>query len=354
MNTELLEALEILEKEKSISKDTLLEAIEQSLIQACKNHFGKADNVKVNINPETCDFGVYAEKTVVEEVVDPGTEVSLERARKISPTIEIGGAVGMRLDTKQFGRIAAQTARNIIRQGIRDGERGQMMQEFQSKQQELVTAVVERIDPETGAATLRFGKAEAVLPRKEQVGDENLKEGDHIKVYVVSVKESEKGPRAIISRTHPDLVKRLFETEVPEIYDGTVEIKAVAREAGSRTKLAVISHNPDVDAVGACIGARGARVSNIVTELGGEKIDIVEYSDEPEKFIASALSPAEVLSVEVAQDGSHACRVTVPDGQLPLSIGNKGQNARLAAHLTGRKIDIKPESGFYGEEEAGE
>ena len=260
----------------------------------------------------------------------------------------------MRLDTKQFGRIAAQTARNIIRQGIRDGERGQMMQEFQSKQQELVTAVVERIDPETGAATLRFGKAEAVLPRKEQVGDENLREGDHIKVYVVSVKESEKGPRAIISRTHPDLVKRLFETEVPEIYDGTVEIKAVAREAGSRTKLAVISHNPDVDAVGACIGARGARVSNIVTELGGEKIDIVEYSDEPEKFIASALSPAEVLSVEVAQDGSHACRVTVPDGQLSLAIGNKGQNARLAAHLTGWKIDIKPESGFYGEEEAGE
>ena len=349
MANEVFEALHLLEKERGIPVDFMLDKIRKAIITACKNSYGNED-VIINMDDQTGKFEVFLKKTVVEEVVDPGTEVSLERARKISPTIEIGGAVGMRLDTKQFGRIAAQTARNIIRQGIRDGERGQMMQEFQSKQQELVTAVVERIDPETGAATLRFGKAEAVLPRKEQVGDENLKEGDHIKVYVVSVK----GPRAIISRTHPDLVKRLFETEVPEIYDGTVEIKAVAREAGSRTKLAVISHNPDVDAVGACIGARGARVSNIVTELGGEKIDIVEYSDEPEKFIASALSPAEVLSVEVAQDGSHACRVTVPDGQLSLAIGNKGQNARLAAHLTGWKIDIKPESGFYGEEEAGE
>lgn len=353
MANEVFEALHLLEKERGIPVDFMLDKIRKAIITACKNSYGNED-VIINMDDKTGKFEVFLKKTVVEEVMDPGTEVSLERARKISPTIEIGGAVGMRLDTKQFGRIAAQTARNIIRQGIRDGERGQMMQEFQSKQQELVTAVVERIDPETGAATLRFGKAEAVLPRKEQVGDENLKEGDHIKVYVVSVKESEKGPRAIISRTHPDLVKRLFETEVPEIYDGTVEIKAVAREAGSRTKLAVISHNPDVDAVGACIGARGARVSNIVTELGGEKIDIVEYSDEPEKFIASALSPAEVLSVEVAQDGSHACRVTVPDGQLSLAIGNKGQNARLAAHLTGWKIDIKPESGFYGEEEAGE
>ena len=353
MANEVFEALHLLEKERGIPVDFMLDKIRKAIITACKNSYGNED-VIINMDDQTGKFEVFLKKTVVEEVVDPGTEVSLERARKISPTIEIGGAVGMRLDTKQFGRIAAQTARNIIRQGIRDGERGQMMQEFQSKQQELVTAVVERIDPETGAATLRFGKAEAVLPRKEQVGDENLKEGDHIKVYVVSVKESEKGPRAIISRTHPDLVKRLFETEVPEIYDGTVEIKAVAREAGSRTKLAVISHNPDVDAVGACIGARGARVSNIVTELGGEKIDIVEYSDELEKFIASALSPAEVLSVEVAQDGSHACRVTVPDGQLSLAIGNKGQNARLAAHLTGWKIDIKPESGFYGEEEAGE
>nr|WP_324292593.1 transcription termination factor NusA [uncultured Caproiciproducens sp.] len=254
------------------------------------------------------------------------------------------------MNTKEFGRIAAQTARNIIRQGIRDGERGQMMQEFQSKHQELVSALVERVDPRTGAATLLIGKAQAVLPKSEQVGDEKLIEGDHIKVYVVDVKETEKGPRAMISRIHPDLVKRLFETEVPEIYDGTVEIKAISREAGSRTKIAVLSHNPDVDAVGACIGSRGARVSNIVNELGGEKIDIVEYNEDPSKFIASALSPADVVSVTPAQDGSHACRVTVPDSQLSLAIGNKGQNARLAAKLTGWKIDIKPESGFFGEE----
>ena len=350
MANEVFEALHLLEKERGIPVDFMLDKIRKAIITACKNSYGNED-VIINMDDQTGKFEVFLKKIVVEEVMDPGTEVSLERARKISPTIEIGGAVGMRLDTKQFGRIAAQTARNIIRQGIRDGERGQMMQEFQSKHQELVSALVERIDPRTGAATLRIGKAEAVLPHNEQVGDENLKEGDYIKVYVVDVKETERGPRAIISRTHPDLVKRLFETEVPEIYDGTVEIKAVSREAGSRTKLAVISHNPDVDAVGACIGTRGARVSSIVNELGGEKIDIVEYSDDPTKFIASALSPAEVLSVEPAEDGSHSCRVTVPDSQLSLAIGNKGQNARLAARLTGWKIDIKPESGFYGEDE---
>ena len=348
MANEVFEALHLLEKERGIPVDFMLDKI-----TACKNSYGN-ENVIIKMDETTGKFEVYLKKTVVEEVMDPGNEVSLEKGRKISPTVEAGDSVGVRLDTKQFGRIAAQTARNIIRQGIRDGERGQMMQEFQSKHQELVSALVERIDPRTHAATLRIGKAEAVLPFNEQVGDENLKEGDHIKVYVVDVKETEKGPRAIISRTHPDLVKRLFETEVPEIYDGTVEIKAVSREAGSRTKLAVISHNPDVDAVGACIGARGARVSNVVSELGGEKIDIVEYSDDPEKFIASALSPAEVLSVEPAEDGSHACRVTVPDGQLSLAIGNKGQNARLAARLTGWKIDIKPESGFYGEDEPAE
>ena len=288
---------------------------------------------------------------MVDDLLDSGSEILLEKAREIDPTAKLGDVVNVQLDTKQFGRIAAQTARNIIRQGIRDGERGQMLQEFQSKHQELVTATVERVDPRTGAATLKIGKSEALLTRNEQVGTDDLHEGDLIKVYVVDVKETERGPRAIISRTHPDLVKRLFETEVPEIYDGTVEIKAVSREAGSRTKLAVLSHNPDVDAVGACIGARGARVSSIVNELGGEKIDIVEYSEDPQKFIASALSPAQVLSVEPAEDGSHACRVTVPDNQLSLAIGNKGQNARLAARLTGWKIDIKPESGFYGENE---
>lgn len=348
MNSEVFEALNLLEKERGIPVDFMLDKIKKAIVTACKNSYGN-ENVEINMNPETGAFDVTLLKTVSEEIEVPGRDISLEKAREIDPTVNYGDQVGIRLNTKEFGRIAAQTARNIIRQGIRDGERGQMMQEFQSKHQELVSALVERIDPRTGAATLRIGKAEAVLPRSEQVGDETLTEGEHIKVYVVDVKETEKGPRAMISRTHPDLVKRLFESEVPEIYDGTVEIKAVSREAGSRTKLAVISHNPDVDAVGACIGTRGMRVSNIVSELGGEKIDIVEYSEDPCKFIASALSPADVISVEVAEDGSRSCRVTVPDGQLSLAIGNKGQNARLAAKLTGWKIDIKPESGFYGE-----
>lgn len=294
---------------------------------------------------------MYLRKEIVEEVEDPNRQYLLDKAKQVDPTACVGRFVRIKLDTKQFGRVAAQTARNIIRQGIRDSERGQMMEEFQSKHQELVSGLVERIDPRTGAISLRLGKAEAVLPKNEQIGGENVKEGDYIKVYVVDVRETEKGPKAIISRTHPDLVKRMFETEVPEIYDGTVEIKAVSREAGSRTKLAVMSNDPAVDAVGACIGARGSRVSEIVDELGGEKIDIVEYSEEPKQFIAAALSPANVLSVELAEDGSRSCRVTVPDNQLSLAIGNKGQNARLAAKLTGWKIDIKPESGFYGEEQ---
>lgn len=349
MNSEVFEALNLLEKERGIPVDFMLDKIKKAILTACKNSYGNEDAL-INMDAARGNFEVFLRKMVVEQVEDPGKEISLAQAREIDPSAGLEDKVNVALNTKEFGRIAAQTARNIIRQGIRDGERGQMMQEFQSKNQELVTALVERVDPRSGAATLKIGKAEAVLPKSEQVGDEQLREGDHIKVYVVDVKETEKGPRAMISRTHPDLVKRLFETEVPEIYDGVVEIKAVSREAGSRTKLAVISHNPDVDAVGACIGARGARVSNIVTELGGEKIDIVEYSDDPAQFIASALSPADVVSVQVAEDGSRVCRVTVPDSQLSLAIGNKGQNARLAAKLTGWKIDIKPESGFYGEE----
>ena len=347
MNSELFDALNLLEKERGIPVDFMVDKITKAIITACKNSYGNED-ARVEVNAEKGAFEVYLRKTVVDDVYEPGKEISLEKAREISPLVNYEDKVEVQLNTKEFGRIAAQTARNIIRQGIRDGERGQMMQEFQSKHQELVSALVERIDPRTGAATLLIGKAEAVLPRNEQVGDEKLSEGDHIKVYVVDVKETEKGPRAMISRTHPDLVKRLFETEVPEIYDGTVEIKAVSREAGSRTKLAVLSHNQDVDAVGACIGSRGSRVSNIVSELGGEKIDIVEYSEDPAKFIASALSPADVLSVVITDEEARACRVTVPDSQLSLAIGNKGQNARLAAKLTGWKIDIKPESGFFG------
>ena len=349
-NEELFLALNLLEKEKGIPVEFMLDKIKKAISTACKNNYGNED-VDIDVDPEKGVFNVYLRKEIVEEVEDPNRQYLLDKAKQVDPTACVGRFVRIKLDTKQFGRVAAQTARNIIRQGIRDSERGQMMQEFQSKHQELVSGLVERIDPRTGAISLKIGKAEAVLPKNEQIGGENVKEGDYIKVYVVDVRETEKGPKAIISRTHPDLVKRMFETEVPEIYDGTVEIKAVSREAGSRTKLAVVSHNPDVDAVGACIGARGSRVSEIVEELGGEKIDIVEYSDDPKKFIGAALSPATVLSVETAEDGSRSCRVTVPDNQLSLAIGNKGQNARLAAKLTGWKIDIKPESGFYGEEE---
>ena len=348
-NEELFLALNLLEKEKGIPVDFMVDKIKKAIATACKNNYGNED-VDVEVDAATGRFDVFLKKEVREEVENPSREILLDAAREIDPLAEVGGFVGIRLDTKQFGRVAAQTARNIIRQGIRDSERGQMMQEFQSKHQELVSGLVERIDPKTGAISLKIGKAEAVLPKNEQIGGENVREGDHIKVYVVDVRETEKGPKAIISRTHPGLVKRMFETEVPEIYDGTVEIKGVSREAGSRTKLAVMSHNPDVDAVGACIGARGSRVSEIVEELGGEKIDIVEYSDDPQKYIAAALSPATVLKVETAEDGSRSCKVTVPDNQLSLAIGNKGQNARLAAKLTGWKIDIKPESGFYGEE----
>ena len=349
-NEELFLALDLLEKEKGIPAEYMLDKIKKAISTACKNNYGNED-VDIDVDREKGVFNVYLRKEIVEEVEDPNRQYLLDKAKQVDPTACVGRFVRIKLDTKQFGRVAAQTARNIIRQGIRDSERGQMMEEFQSKHQELVSGLVERIDPRTGAISLRLGKAEAVLPKNEQIGGENVKEGDYIKVYVVDVRETEKGPKAIISRTHPDLVKRMFETEVPEIYDGTVEIKAVSREAGSRTKLAVMSNDPAVDAVGACIGARGSRVSEIVDELGGEKIDIVEYSEEPKQFIAAALSPANVLSVELAEDGSRSCRVTVPDNQLSLAIGNKGQNARLAAKLTGWKINIKPESGFYGEEQ---
>ena len=350
-NAEFFDALKLLEKEKGIPGDYLLEKIEAAIVIAVKRDYGGKDIIAVAMDPATREFSVSLRKTVVEEVEDPDTEMLPEEAVKYSKKATVGDVVEIPLETKQFGRIAAQTAKHVIRQGIREAERGQQMQEFQRRNQELVTALVTRVDAKTGAATLEIGKAEAVLPKNEQIGAEELKEGDRIKVYVVDVREGDKGPRALISRTHPGLVKRLFEMEVPEIFNGVVEIKAVSREAGSRTKLAVLAHDENVDAVGACIGPRGARVNGIVEELGGEKIDIVEYSEEPEKFIAAALSPAKVLSVEVDPEGGKSCRATVPDAQLSLAIGNKGQNARLAAKLTGWKIDIRPESGFYGEDE---
>ncbi len=349
-NAEFFEALNLLVKEKGIDGEYLLEKIRAAVVLAVKKDYGGNENIFVVMDPATGEFTVTLRKTVVEEIENPEEELLVEQAVKYKKSAKVGDVIDISLETKQFGRIAAQTAKHVIRQGIREAERGQKLIEFQRHNQELVTARVSRVDPVSGAATVEIGKSEAVLPRTEQVGNEVLREGMHIKVFVVDVKDSEKGPRILISRTHPGLVKRLFEVEVPEIFDGTVEIKAVSREAGSRTKLAVLAHDENVDAVGACIGAKGTRVAQIVEELGGEKIDIVEYSEDPEKFIAAALAPAKVVSVEVDPDGAKACRATVPDAQLSLAIGNKGQNARLAARLTGWKIDIRPESGFYGEE----
>ncbi|MBP3435323.1 MAG: transcription termination/antitermination protein NusA [Clostridia bacterium] len=350
-NAEFFEALRLLEKEKGIDGAYLLEKIQAAIVLAVKKDFGGKENILVKTDPATGEFAVSLFKRVVDEVEDPDEEMLPEEAVKYQKNAKVGDTVDIKLETRQFGRIAAQTAKHVIRQGIREAERGQKFLEFQRHNQELVTALVSRVDPRTGAATVEIGKSEAVLPKTEQVGDEELREGMRVKVYVVDVKDTEKGPRVLISRTHPGLVKRLFEMQVPEIYDGTVEIKAVSREAGSRTKMAVLAHDENVDAVGACIGAKGARVAEIVEELGGEKIDIIEYSEEPEKFIAAALAPAKVVGVEVDPDGAKACRVTVPDAQLSLAIGNKGQNARLAARLTGWKIDIRPESGFYGEDQ---
>ena len=352
-NKELFEALRMFEKEKDIPMDYMLMQIEKAITIACKNYFDGNEDVIFKADPEKNSFDVKLKKTVVDEVFDPSYEVSLEEAQKINKRkkFEIGDEIEVPLDPKKLGRIAISAARNVIRQGIRAGEKGQSLLEFQSKLGEIVTATVERIDPKSGIATIKIGKSEAMLPKSEQIGCENLKEGDHVKVYIADVKDNEKGPHAIISRSHPGFVRRLFEQEVPEIFDSIVEIKSVSREAGSRTKMAVTSSNPDVDAIGACIGQKGARVNRIVAELGGEMIDIIEYSDEPEKYISAALSPATVTKVEIVDEEKKSCKATVPDGQLSLAIGNKGQNARLAAKLTGWKIDIRPQSGFYGEDE---
>ena len=349
MSTEIFEALRTLEKERGISMDFMLEKINKAIVTACKNGYDGNEDVIVRMDESHDIFQVELLKTVVDEVYLPGKEISLEDARKINKNVNIGEHVKIILDTKDFGRIAAQTARNIIRQGIKDGEKSQIAQEFQSKQNQIVSALVERIDEKTGAFTLRIGKAESTLPKGEQIGTENVKEGEHIKVYVSEVRILDKGPKIMISRTHPNFVKKLFESEIPEINEGIVEIKAVSREAGSRSKVAVQSHNPNVDPVGSCIGSHGSRLNAIIEELGGEKIDLIEYNDDPAKFIAAALAPATVIKVEFDPELPNACKATVPDNQLSLSIGNRGQNVRLAARLTGYKIDIRPESGFYGE-----
>ena len=341
MNNELLDALTILEKEKNISKETLLEAIENSLLTACKNHFGKADNVKVVIDPDTCEYHCYQEKTVVETVEDPIEQISLQNAQMINGKYTLGDIVQVEVKSKEFGRIATQNAKNVILQKIREEERKVIYDEYFSMEKEVVTGVVQRYVGRN--VSINLGKADALLTESEQIKGETFQPTERIKVYILEVKATSKGPKILVSRTHPELVKRPFESQVSEVRDGIVEIKAISREAGSRTKIAVWSNDPDVDPVGACVGLNGARVNAIVNELRGEKIDIITWDENPAILIQNALSPAKVISV-IADADEKAAKVVVPDYQLSLAIGKEGQNARLAARLTGFKIDIKSET----------
>lgn len=343
MNNELFEALTILEKEKNISKDTLLDAIKQSLLQACKNHYGKteANNVVVNIDPETCEFEVYAEKTVVEQVEDELTQISLTNAKLRDSRYELGDVVRVDIKSKEFGRIATQNAKNVILQKIREEERKVLYNEYYEKEKDIVTGVVQRYVGRN--VSINLGKVDAMLNAEEMIRGETYRPTERIKVYVLEVKDTPKGPKVLVSRTHPEFVKRLFESEVTEVRDGIVEIKSIAREAGSRTKMAVWSNDPDVDSVGACVGVNGSRVNAVVDELHGEKIDIVNWDENPALLIENALSPAKVISV-IADGDEKTAKVVVPDYQLSLAIGKEGQNARLAARLTGFKIDIKSET----------
>ncbi len=340
-NTELLDALTILEKEKDISKETMLEAIENSLINACKNHFGKSDHIKVDMNRETCEYSVYAEKVVVEVVEDDVLEISLAEAKMIDEKYDLGDIVRISIQSKEFGRIATQNAKNLILQKIREEERKVVYDQYFEKEKDIVTGIVQRYVGKN--ISINLGKADAMLTENEQVRGEVFEPTERIKLYVVEVKNTTKGPKILVSRTHPELVKRLFESEVAEVRDGTVEIKSISREAGSRTKIAVWSNDEDVDPVGACVGMNGSRVNSIVSELRGEKIDIINWSDNAAILIENALSPAKVISV-MADPDDRTASVIVPDYQLSLAIGKEGQNARLAARLTGFKIDIKSET----------
>ena len=345
---EFFAAIAQIEKEKGIPAGYMMEKITQALASAYKrDHEGAGDNIEIKANPETGEVRMFVLKDIVETVDNPAVEMSLEEARRALPHAQLGDVVRIEVKTKNFGRIAAQTARQVIIQGIREAERDMVYDKFSSKEHEILTGVVTRVDPKSGAANLRINSSseytEAFLAPGEQVRGEAIREGDRLRVYVVEVRRSTRGPQVLISRTHPGLVKRLFELEIPEIYDGTVEVKSIAREAGSRNKIAVWSGDENVDPIGACVGPGGARVNNIVEELHGEKVDIIKYSEDPAQYIAAALSPADVLSVDLLPDGK-ACRVVVPDDQLSLAIGKEGQNARLAAKLTNYKIDIKPAS----------
>lgn len=340
-NNELLEALTLLEQEKNIPKETLLEAIENSLITACKNHFGKSENIKVQMDPVTCEYHVYQEKTVVEQVEDAVSEISLVNAKMIDSKYELDDIVNIEVQSKEFGRIATQNAKNVILQKIREEERKVLYDEYYSKEKDVVTGIVQRYAGKN--VSINLGRADAILTENEQVKGEIFQPTERIKLYVLEVKSTNKGPKILVSRTHPELVKRLFESEVIEVKEGIVEIKSIAREAGSRTKIAVSSNDADVDPVGACVGMNGARVNAIVNELRGEKIDIINWNDNPAMLIENALSPAKVISV-IADAEEKTAKVVVPDYQLSLAIGKEGQNARLAARLTGFKIDIKSET----------
>ena len=341
MNTELMEALTILEKEKNISIDVMMDAIENSLISACKNHFGTSENIKVIMDRETCDYAVYAEKKVVEEVTDPALEISLEDAEKLDSSLQIGDVAQIPVQSKEFGRIATQNAKNLILQKIREEERKVVFDQYFEKEKDIVTGIVQRYVGKN--ISINLGRADAMLTEKEQVKGAQPRPTERLKLDVVEVKNTPKGPKILVSRTHPELVKRLFEAEVSEVREGIVEIKSIAREAGSRTKMAVWSNDPNVDPVGACVGMNGARVNAVVQELRGEKIDIINWDENPALLIENALSPAKVISV-MADPEEKVASVIVPDYQLSLAIGKEGQNARLAARLTGYKIDIKSET----------
>lgn len=341
MNAEFIGALEQLAKEKGIDKELLIEAIETSLVSACKKNFGTSQNIKVIIDRENGDVSVYAQKTVVEEVENDALEISLEDAKKIKVNYEIGDIVDIEVTPKNFGRIAAQTAKQVVVQRIREAEREIIYNQYITKEKDIITGIIQR--KERKNVIINLGKTEAILPPNEQIVGEEYNFNSRIKVYVLEVKQTTKGPQINVSRTHPELVKRLFEQEVPEVYEGIVEIKSIAREAGSRTKMSVYSKDPEVDPVGACVGQNGQRVNVIVNELRGEKIDIIQWSEDPKEYIAAALSPSKVLEVSVNEEDKSA-KVVVPDYQLSLAIGKEGQNARLAAKLTGWRIDIKSES----------
>ena len=343
-NSEFFEAVRLLGKEKNIAEGALLEGIQRAIVTAVKRDYNNKDIVFCDIDPEKKKIRVFVRKNVVTEVLDPDEDLTVEQAQRFKKNALAGDIVEIELETKEVSRIAAEKGKHILRQAIREAEHGQIREEFQNKNQEIVTAKVSKIDPVTLDAIVEIGKITEKLLRSEQMPTDNFKEGDLVKVYIADIRDATKGPKATISRTHPGLVRRLLESEVPEIFDGTVEIKSVSREAGSRSKIAVYSADENVDPVGACIGQRGARVNKIVDLLGGEKLDVVRYSENPAEYVAAALAPADVISVTVISEEERSCKAVVPNSQLSLAIGNKGQNARLAAKLTGWKIDINPET----------